>query len=140
MAQDKPAPPSSLTIATRIVTSSIAGSAVLVELTVPQVVRLSQPTVTPLPATPFASRLAMQPRLLPMQTALTSAQLGLTRILRDELDRAFGPSPLHMAGAYGVVSGPSRAAAYNLVISGTCLAVRPCLGARREEPAARGGA
>ena len=36
----------------------------------------------------------------------------------------------HMAGAYGVVSGPSRAAAYNLVISGTRLAA-PCLGARR---------
>mmetsp|Transcript_4590 Transcript_4590/g.14642 ORF Transcript_4590/g.14642 Transcript_4590/m.14642 type:complete len:339 (-) Transcript_4590:61-1077(-) len=115
------APPAVTTVAAlpSIVFASLAGSAVLVELTVPQIVRLSLPTKTPLPNTPLAARIAMQPRLLGPQTALTTLQFGLTREVRDLLDRALGPNKLHLSAAYGIASGPCRAAAYNLLIAGT---------------------
>ena len=124
------APPAVTTVAAlpSIVFASLAGSAVLVELTVPQIVRLSLPTKTPLPNTPLAARIAMQPRLLGPQTALTTLQFGLTREVRDLLDRALGPNKLHLSAAYGVASGPCRAAAYNLLIAG----VRPASWTRRD--------
>ena len=102
-----------------LATSSLACSATLIELTIPQVVRLSRPTAAPLPATPLPARLAMLPRLIVPQTALTVVQFGCIRELRDAMDRARGPHPLHLSLSYGLVSGPCRSAAYNLLIAGT---------------------
>ena len=102
-----------------LATSSLACSATLIELTIPQVVRLSRPTAEPLPATPLTARLAMLPRLLGPQTALTVVQFGCIRELRDAMDRWRGPHPLHLSLSYGLVSGPCRSAAYNLLIAGT---------------------
>ena len=102
-----------------LATSSLACSATLIELTIPQVVRLSRPTAAPLPATPLTARLAMLPRLLGPQTALTVVQFGFIRELRDAMDRWRGPHPLHLSLSYGLVSGPCRSAAYNLLIAGT---------------------
>ena len=102
-----------------LATSSIACSASLIELTIPQVVRLSQPTATPLPPTGLAARLALLPRLVGPQTALTFVQFAFIRELRDGMDRLRGPHPLHLSLSYGLVSGPCRSAAYNLLIAGT---------------------
>ena len=102
-----------------LATSSLACSATLIELTIPQVVRLSRPTAEPLPATPLTARLAMLPRLIGPQTALTVVQFGFIRELRDAMDRWRGPHPLHLSLSYGLVSGPCRSAAYNLLIAGT---------------------
>ena len=87
-----------------LATSSLACSATLIELTIPQVVRLSRPTAEPLPATPLTARLAMLPRLLGPQTALTVVQFGCIRELRDAMDRWRGPHPLHLSLSYGLVS------------------------------------
>ena len=102
-----------------LATSSLACSATLIELTIPQVVRLSRPTAEPLPTTPLTARLAMLPRLIGPQTALTVVQFGCIRELRDAMDRWRGPHPLHLSLSYGLVSGPCRSAAYNLLIAGT---------------------
>ena len=61
----------------------------------------------------------MLPRLLGPQTALTVVQFGCIRELRDAMDRWRGPHPLHLSLSYGLVSGPCRSAAYNLLIAGT---------------------
>ena len=87
-----------------LATSSLACSATLIELTIPQVVRLSRPTAEPLPTTPLTARLAMLPRLIGPQTALTVVQFGCIRELRDAMDRWRGPHPLHLSLSYGLVS------------------------------------
>ena len=106
-----------LDVVPNIACAATACSLVAVEFTIPQVVMLSQPTSTPLPAATLGHRLAMSGRLFGPQFGITAVQFGLIRELRDALDRAFGPSPLHLSVAYGS-SAPFMAAKYNLIISG----------------------
>ena len=63
--------------------ASAACSAVIVEFTVPQIVKLSQMSTIPLPAAPFQTRLLIMGRALAPQTAITCLQFAAVRELRD---------------------------------------------------------
>ena len=107
-----------LDVLPQIAAAAAACSFVAIEFTIPQVVRLSQPTATPLPPAPLARRLAMAARMMPLQTAITGFQFAFIRELRDALDAALGPSPYNLSVSYGSTAW-MMAAKYNLIIGGT---------------------
>ena len=74
-----------------LATSSLACSATLIELTIPQVVRLSRPTAAPLPATPLTARLAMLPRLQRESALLLEENRRLRRLLQEAVAQPTPP-------------------------------------------------
>lgn len=108
---------STLDIVPQLTLASAACSSVIVEFTVPQIVKLSQTSSLPLPAAPLQTRLLIQSRALGPQTALTCVQFAAVRELRDALDRLLGASPVNLSLAYGAASVPLIAGKYNLLFA-----------------------
>jgi len=106
-----------LDIVPQLTLASAACSAVIVEFTVPQIVKLSQTSALPIPAAPLQTRLLIQTRALGPQTALTCVQFAAVRELRDALDMALGTSPVNLSLAYGAASVPLIAGKYNLLFA-----------------------
>ena len=99
----------------RIILSSLGCSASIISFTIPQIVRLSKSSSTPLKPFSFSKKVHLMSRNLGPQTAITALQFGLVRKLRDVLDQTVGPSRFNISLAYGVASVPLIAAKYNLI-------------------------
>eukprot|EP00928_Gymnodinium_smaydae_P055191 TRINITY_DN38788_c0_g1_i1.p1 TRINITY_DN38788_c0_g1~~TRINITY_DN38788_c0_g1_i1.p1 ORF type:complete len:284 (-),score=46.79 TRINITY_DN38788_c0_g1_i1:28-879(-) len=97
--------------------ASLACSAVIIEFTIPQIIKLSQTTALPLPLAPFQTRMLIMGRALGPQTAITALQFVAVRELRDALDAALGPRPVNLSLAYGAASVPLIAGKYNLLFA-----------------------
>ena len=105
----------------RIALASTLCSAAIIEFTIPQVVRLSQASTSKnamLPDLRLSARVALQARMLPLQSAITIGQFAAVREMRDAIDGFLGESPLNLSFSYGLASVPLIAAKYNLVVAG----------------------
>jgi len=108
---------STIDVLPQLCIASAACSAVIVEFTVPQIVKLSQMSTMPLPVAPFQTRLLIMGRALAPQTAITCLQFAAVREAHDAIDRTLGPSRLNLSLAYGAASVPLIAAKYNLLFA-----------------------
>jgi hypothetical protein len=95
--------------------ASVLCSASVIEFTIPQLVRLSQGTSTPLPPAPIRARAVLFARNIGPQAALTMVQFAGVRWGRDQLDALWGPSPMNFMLAYGGLSVPLVTLKYNLI-------------------------
>ena len=101
-----------------LVGGATACSGVIIQFTVPQVIKLSRSSGNPLPQKTSARHMtALLWRSIAPQTAITAVQFGLVRQCKIGLDSAMGEHPLHLSLAYGAVSMPFVAAKYNLLIT-----------------------
>lgn len=101
----------------QLAVATVTCSAVIIEFTIPQIVKLSQTTPLPLPAAPLQTRLMIMPRAIGPQTAITCVQFAAVREVRDALDSVLGPQPINLSLAYGAASVPLIAGKYNLLFS-----------------------
>lgn len=104
----------------QLVVASVTCSAIIIEFTIPQIVKLSQTSSLPLPAAPLQTRLMILPRAIGPQVAITMAQFAAVREVRDALDSALGAKPVNLSLAYGAASVPLIAGKYNLLFSDVC--------------------
>lgn len=99
----------------RVLAASFLCSAAIIELTIPQIVRLSAASAHPLPHAPLPVRLKLFAGAISPQTALTVVQFAIVREARLALDTLVGKRGANVGVVYGLLAVPFTAAKYNLL-------------------------